>query len=294
MFNKENFRKPAFSSIIRTLIFGNFFIATGGALLGFSTFALLKISFQSTDVFYLMLLFGSILFIYNFDRIYSADTDIFTIRHIWLRKNSQVLRTIMFASVPLMAAGAWFLNTEALIVLAVLAFISVAYSIPIVKAKTMRLKQIGLLKIFLIAFVWSTSTTIVPILNNDPEFINGEVFSLWSQHFLFIFALSLPFDIRDLHPDELAKVRTVPGRIGIRLTLLMALLMLILFAVLVVLQFGHEFFALALPQIIAAVYLAIIKWKPKRPEQYYTFWLDGGVVVLPVLVLLFSWLDKVF
>lgn len=77
-------------------------------------------------------------------------------------------------------------------VVALLGLASLAYSV--VPGFAGGLRRVTWLKVPLIAGVWATATTLHPEAALEPL--------LWSQRFIFIASLTLPFDIRDLAVDE--------------------------------------------------------------------------------------------
>ena len=81
---------------------------------------------------------------------------------------------------------------ERQMVVALLALASLAYSV--VPGFAGGLRKVTWLKVPLIAGVWATATTMHPEAAFEPL--------LWTQRFIFIASLTLPFDIRDLEVDE--------------------------------------------------------------------------------------------
>lgn len=91
--------------------------------------------------------------------------------------------------------------------------ISLGYVLPFLKGKK-RLRDFNHIKIFLIAIVWAWVTVILPAM----EVGRGLKLETWIMSFeraLFIFAITLPFDIRDLKVDAHSEVKTIPAVIGI-------------------------------------------------------------------------------
>ena len=94
--------------------------------------------------------------------------------------------------------------------------ISLGYVLPFLKNKK-RLRDFDHIKIFLIAIVWAWVTVILPAL----EIGKGLAIETWLmsiERALFIFAITLPFDIRDLKVDAHSEVKTIPAVIGIKKT----------------------------------------------------------------------------
>lgn len=94
--------------------------------------------------------------------------------------------------------------------------ISLGYVLPFLKGKK-RLRDFNHIKIFLIAIVWSWVTVFLPALAIG-EATTLSVWLMILERAIFIFAITLPFDIRDLKVDSHSEVRTIPAVIGIKKT----------------------------------------------------------------------------
>ncbi|MBC8048224.1 MAG: hypothetical protein H7Y00_15600, partial [Fimbriimonadaceae bacterium] len=92
---------------------------------------------------------------------------------------------------------------------------SVLYGIPLkLNRKSLRLRDVGVTKIFLISFVWAYIGSVLPVINADEGFLNKDVLLLFTANFLFIFGITLPFDIKDLRIDAMHPVKTIPKLLG--------------------------------------------------------------------------------
>ncbi len=90
--------------------------------------------------------------------------------------------------------------------------------------------------------------------------------------FLFVAAITVPFDIRDLFQDRTYELKTIPVMLGERKAYFICLLLLIIYLVLLFLfnkQFDSNFIGLTLT-IILTVWL-IFKSEWERNEYYYFF-----------------------
>lgn len=271
--------------LFHLLIFGSWVIAAGAAGLCWSTFYLLELPTEAAGPVYLFVPLA-VLLIYNFDRLFAAEADVFSIRHEWIRRNRRILVATVLTTLPLLLMLSFLLQWEALAVLLGLGVLSLAYSLPYRNKYLHRLKEVGLLKIFLITLVWSVATVWVPLLQAGVPVLTWDVTALLLQRALFIFAICLPFDIRDLQPDELQRVETIPGRLGARPALYITYSVLAAFTLWVMLDFHRDFMEKGLPLLLSALYLlaVVLSWRPSRDEYFYSVSLDGGVVVWPVLL----------
>ena len=113
----------------------------------------------------------------------------------------------------LFLADGWWRYLPALLPLAALALL---YSWPLGRWRGQRraLREVPLLKIFLIAGVWSAITVGLPTLALHRPL--AEAASLLAQRFCLVLALAIVFDIRDLSRDRVAGTRTFPVVLGLR------------------------------------------------------------------------------
>lgn len=170
------------------------------------------------------------------------------------------------------------------------ALLSLAYVIPVLKGKK-RLRDIHFVKVFLIAIVWTWLTVILPALELGLE---QQLCTLLMclERVCFVFAITIPFDIRDLEIDQFNKVKTIPSRYGIKKSKAIALFLLAMalcFAYLNLYTLGisaSQFLAYLLSSSIAA--FLIVKSTGNRHDYFYTGLLDGTMILQAVLVFLFT------
>ncbi|CDF78244.1 conserved hypothetical membrane protein [Formosa agariphila KMM 3901] len=140
------------------------------------------------------------------------------------------------------------------------------------------LRSVSGLKVYLIGLVWAGVTVLLPLLNQHYQF-NTDVFLTCFQRFIFIIALMLPFELRDLKYDSL-KLGTIPQKIGVNNTKKLGGLLALVF-------FFLEYFRTELDgrfiviQLIVAVMLilAIYFSKHSRSDVYTSFWVEGIPIV---------------
>jgi hypothetical protein len=136
-------------------------------------------------------------------------------RKAWQQRHRRGLA--LLAAGAALAAGVlflvdgWWRYLPKLLPLAALALL---YSWPLVRWRGQRraLREVPLLKVFLIAGVWSLVTVGLPaLLLHHPL---GVVAGLLAQRFCLVLALAIVFDIRDLSRDRAAGTRTFPVVLG--------------------------------------------------------------------------------
>ncbi len=134
------------------------------------------------------------------------------------------------------------------------------------------IRKIPLLKIFYVGMVWGLVNAWLSV----PEF-NIPVFAV---SFLFVTALILPFDIRDMHEDDIV---TFPKIIGEQNTKYLAYLMI--FASVMIAVFTLEsMYSLAFFLSAAVTFALIFFSESTRRHTYFSFWVES-CSMLPFLFL---------
>ena len=104
---------------------------------------------------------GSTLVIYNLNMIsglkelQELGTD--SERHHWCIRNEKAMKITLVIGLVMAASSVWLLNPVIWLFMIPLTFVALSYAAPIVrrKAKLIRIREVGLWKIFLIAAVWA-------------------------------------------------------------------------------------------------------------------------------------------
>jgi 4-hydroxybenzoate polyprenyltransferase len=278
---------------IDLLLFSNIFIAICAVAQGLVTYQLLKVK---PDMYVLGLLFSSTLALYNFSIVLSRPKNpesSTSARVRWIFSHYRLMITISIISVFSIIPLSLFLSTSSKILLFTLALISVAYNLPLftIHDKKFGLRNIPGIKLFLIASVWALSCVLLPILEmENKQSISvtlNDTILLVAKRFLFIAAITVPFDIRDIYQDKFYELKTIPVLFGERWALLICQGLLGVYLILLVLfteHFDANFFGLSLTIIITGWLIFRSKWK--KNEYYYFLYLDGTMILQFFMLLL--------
>lgn len=279
------------------LLFSNIFIALCAVAQGLVTYQLLGTKPESHV---LGLLFCSTLALYNFSILLSkpAKPEKSPFRRVrWIFSHYRLTITLTMIAVFSILPLVFFLNTSSKILLVSLALVSVAYSLPIfsINDKHFGLRNIPGVKLFLIAAVWSLSCVLLPILELESSIeasvsMNDSII-LIAKRFLFIAAITVPFDIRDLFQDKTNELKTIPVILGERKALLICQGLLVIYLILLFLftkSIDGNFLGLMLTIILSGWLIFKSTWQ--KNEYYYFFYLDGTMIVQFVMLLLCSYL----
>lgn len=248
---------------------------------------------------YLFLVFFATFFEYNFHRLITIVKNpiaLQTEKYKWVNKNKSLFYILMSLSAIGFVLFALMAKKEVLMALSPIALITLLYSLPATKTifNNLRLRRIPYVKIFLIAIVWTAVTVIIPVIHADKHFLPSTVFLMLFERFLFILAITIPFDIRDMEADRNAGLKTIPLTIGYKNALLLSNALLCLFGALSIAHYAHEqqfhvLFALLFSTIITGVVL--INKKLQHNELYHYFYLDGMMFVQGLLVFVSFYLN---
>lgn len=275
------------------MLFSNIFIALCAVAQGLVTYQLLN---AKPEQHVLGLLFCSTLALYNFSIFLSkpARPEKSPFRRVrWIFSHYRLMITLTMIAVFSILPLIYFLNTSSKILLISLALVSIAYSLPIftIHNKHFGLRNIPGVKLFLIAAVWSLSCVLLPILELESSIeasvtMNDSIL-LIAKRFLFIAAITVPFDIRDLFQDKTNELKTIPVILGERTALLICQALLGIYLVLLFLftkSIDGNFIGLMLTIILSGWLIFKSKWQ--KNEYYYFLYLDGTMIV-QFLILLF-------
>ena len=106
---------------------------------------------------------------------------------------------------------------------------------------------------------------------------------------MFILAITIPFDVRDLVNDAKKGVRTIPSVIGWKRAVLLSEFLMVVFVGSVALRLGAAnpiFMGYALSSLITMAGLAFAS--PYRSDMYCSFWIEGMMMVQFVAVFILA------
>lgn len=251
-----------------------------------AVFSLSWITLNAFDILYdealLSFIFYATITGYNFVKYYGIVKRHHRRLTKWLRP-IQIFSMLCFV---LMCYYAFKLPIKTLIIISGFGLLNFLYAFPFLPRKlyldtNQNLRSISGLKVYLIALVWSGVTVILPIVNNGFDF-NADVGITFCQRFIFVLALMLPFEIRDLQYDSL-KLATIPQKIGAKNTKVMGVLLLIVFLLLEFLKTHILVKHVTVIATIACITLLFIVFSKKEQGEFYSaFWVEG----LPILWML--------
>ncbi|MVN20287.1 hypothetical protein GO621_01900 [Mucilaginibacter sp. HMF7410] len=238
----------------------------------------------------LAILFLSTLFIYNFSILLSKpkhpeSSPLKRVR--WFFAQYKLMVVITIISAMLLLPLFFLVSAKSRVLLIFLSVLSVGYGMPMFSKGNQKfgLRNIPGLKLLLIGFTWALSVVLLPTFETQNIYhltvSRTDILLLTAKRFLFITAMAIPFDIRDLFNDRKLGLKTVPVVFGEKNAYLLCQFLLAGHLVLLFLfkdhGFDNSFFALTLTIILAG--WLIFRSKFEKNEYYYFFYVDGVLIL---------------
>ena len=264
-------------SFIRFLVFSNIWVAFCVLALALSSELLLETANHQISKF----VFFATVFTYNFQRVVRIWNGANHMRKDWLLKyRVTIYSLILFGGIM---SGYYFFHFQILTQLLIVfsGIISVFYPFG--------LRRIPFSKIFVISLVWTISTMLLLVFENNIPITQNVVLHLLSR-FLFVFAIIIPFDIRDLKYDA-KNLRTIPLFLGVQKSKIIGVLALLICAIIAIFQsfentvISSNLLALILLYFVASIF--IVKSDENKSEMYFSFWIES-LSILAYLFLIIS------
>jgi len=290
--------KRTILSTLDFLLFSNVFIALCAVAQGLVTYHLLQ---TRPDPYILAFLFFATIGLYNFSMLLSKPTNPENspyLRVRWIFAHHRLIISITMISILcLIPLSLWYLSIESKVLMIFTGLLAVGYNVPFL---TLNQQKIGLrnipgIKLFLIALVWSVSCVLLPIVELERSYqINvssAETLLLVAKRFLFIAAITVPFDIRDLFQDKLYALKTIPVMLGEKKAYIFCQFLLLGYLALLLL-FRQATYAdvIATTLTLGLTGWLIFKSNIQKNEYYYFFFLDGTMLLQYLMLILFGWL----
>ena len=270
--------------------FGNIFISVCAFCLFWATCLLIQFPLPLNLGVWVAL---ATFFLYNFDSLLPTKLRYHVAvspRKAWVLAHRRVIASAVVAAGLLMLFLFFYAFRMAHFwLLAHLAVLSLFYSWPILPTSQgfIPLRNVPLLKILLISYVWAVVTVWLPLLAANWQFLAGKGWLLFLERFLFILPLTIIFDIRDVQRDQTTGTLTLPRLVGIGTAKWIAFTVLIGYLLLVFITHqGANCFALICSGFLYS--LLIYLTNESRNEYFYAVAADGILVVPVILLLLFT------
>ncbi len=260
-------------------------------LVALSAGALTKISllkFRSdTDLIPLFVVCATVL-AYNYIRMNELTEERLNWYREWYDKNKSLFYAVNVVAVIGLTVSWLLIPLKWYAILTIIPFLILTFLYvkpTIIKSNLTALRAVPFLKILNISFCWAGVTVLFPLFQEFGR-IDELVWIEFFERFLFVFALTIPFDVRDVKIDS-ESMQTIPQVIGVQWSKRLAILFLLLILIL-----DNSFFETWHFQtnktVILFVFLSflIVKTTPEKSRFHTSFWVEG-VPILWLLIILY-------
>ncbi len=273
---------------IDLLLYSNIYIGLCAVALTLETHILLGLPLQFSPV--LVLVFCATLVIYALHRIIGISKVHEFIEEERYKVITQYKHHIwVYAGFAVLGGGIAFIYLPFAVQLALVlpGLISLGYVLPVFRGRKFRLRDYNLIKIYLVAIVWGFVTVFLPMAEYQL-FADHRSWLLLLERMLFIFAITLPFDIRDLTVDQHNSVRTIPSSVGVQKSIFLAIALLVLgWCICFFILDGWRLIGVSVSYLLTV----LLVWNSKhwKHDYWFTGLLDGTMLIRLATVWVFMW-----
>ncbi len=276
--------------LLSFIINTNIFISL--AAVGLSVETQVQLGLQPAFHPYLFIIFFATIFEYNLHRLITVIKNPQALeddKHKWVKSFPLAFYLLVGLSVAGFVTAVLFAKREVLLTLLPIGLVTLLYSLPVVRFKKrfFRLRDLPLVKIFLISLVWSATTVLLPVIQSGTGFDSRHIAAMLAERFLFVFSITIPFDIRDMAADKGSGLNTLPLMFGEKRSLLLADATLALFLLIALphcVAMNQVFLLPALIISAVSTYIFIHHVNMQKLRFYHYFILDGTMLLQSLLV----------
>jgi hypothetical protein len=263
-----------FKKIIDLYINSSIHVAV--AVVSLSLLSFLEFNLPIDKSLVLFIFFGSITG-YNFVKY----AGIAKLHHRSLARNLKLIQVFSLICFVVFFYLVFQQELKILIASAILGAFTLLYAIP-PGQHNQNLRNVGGIKIFIIAFVWAGVTVIFPALNKIEV---GQLVLAFLQNFCFVVAITIPFEIRDLKFDA-DTLKTIPQQVGVENTKKMGYLLLGIMLLLELWKVNDPKVNLTALLLVLLISGFFIRYSRINQKDYFaSFWVES----IPIFWLI-SWL----
>lgn len=191
---------------------------------------------------------------------------------------------IIFISFAFSGTFFLFLPLDIQIFYAVVGFLTMLYKFNVFGIISLR--SVPYLKLPLIALIWVLTGSIYLLLNfnhyNDLHQMNDihRISGLLLMELFFFIAITIPFDVFGMIEDNM---KTVPRKLGVKKSLLISKVLLVLYVVTSLFIYKRIEFILASFSLALITFL-LVHWSPKFQRKSLQYYLIDGTIILQTIL----------
>jgi len=258
---------------VKLLVYANAFIALASLAHVFVTYSLFAIPVNFANNSYLLFILLSTYLQYNMQRGYMINpVNVGTERSQWLIKNRKKLLISIVISLGIVLFLCNNLSWISIIIMVGAEVISTFYYLP-----PFNLRKQGYIKPFLIAFIWTVSCAVVPLIEHD--LITPSSYLYFISQFCFVSLLCFLFDIKDMETDYLNGINTYANKFGLKATKVICLLLVVISGVTFYFFTNNNIALMCELGTLLLTGITVMLTNEKRHDFYYYLWVDGLLIL---------------
>lgn len=208
------------------------------------------------------------------------------LHHKSLTESLKIIQIFSLLSFLILIYFGFKLSIKLLIFILPFCLLTFFYAVPIFKGLNKNLRQIGYLKIIVIALVWSAVTVLIPFYNSELSFSYIEVI-YFIQRFLIVLVLTLPFDIRDLAYDAVS-LHTIPQKIGVNKTKRLGVILMVIALVLEYALQTQDYLKSVFMLVFFMILIFLMRSNSNQSKYYSSFWVEAIPIFWVLLIVIFN------
>lgn len=262
-------------------VFGNIHVAVG-------SYCFVAITLKAFDVqenrSAIMVFFATVLS-YNFIRLLLVPKER-NWQSEWFVNHKSSLAVTSFICGLICMILSFKLRFQSILVLTPFALITFFYGMKL-PIKSVSLRKIPGVKIFLIAFCFAGVTVLFPLVEHHISF-SSDAWWYFIQRLIFVILLTLPFDIRDVDSDN-EKLKTIPQEFGVLTAKILGFVLMLLVLSIEFLIFRNSFSLENTTLIICLLSFMMLALSKKSQSRYFSaFWVESIPILWYVILLLIN------
>ena len=273
------------------------FIINSNILIAFAAVSLtlasqVQLGMTPQPELYMMIIFFATLLDYNFHRFITLNNRPgirLAEKYYWAAAHLLLLKTLIAVSIAGLGITLLLASARVIIFLGLMAMLTLFYSIPAYRKSgiSSRFLKIPGIKTLLIAFVWTAVTVFLPIIHSGIPTDTNQILLLFAERLIYIFAIAIPFDIRDMKNDELAGLRTIPLAFGEKTARKISNIALLFSLSIAIFHYTDLNMIFIIPAYVSCIIVSLALINIRKLAgltNYYHGLLDGSILLFGILI----------
>ena len=269
------------------LIYSNLFTGLCACSLSISSFYFLNILPIGSDIAEFV---ASGLFIalgYQFPYMLNKNWFTNNTRLVWFSQNNMKMRILVFIEIVVFSLMLFQMSSFQVLLFVHLAIIGWCYyqgfSIPNKSHTNYTLRNLPHAKTLSIGYVWAVATAIIPLGQHLSHLHWGNIVLLAVMRIALVCSLCLIFDLRDKTQDDQCKLPTLPVKYGLSATYCVIFILLAIYTLTLVLNFGITIFSMGFIIMVFWICL-LLQWQKNRIDDFFYLVMVDGTMILPFVI----------